>query len=87
MPVSDVPGIVPEGAVDVSDEVNEIVDQITDAFHGHSFEVVGLAIGAAIGGVFNDPDVLKQFLTGMCETAATVFAMNLSEQAAGSTIN
>lgn len=72
MPIAERPEDIPEGAVDVTKDVNDLKDQLHQLFSGRDVMVIGMALGALIGETLEDQEAVNGLLSMIADMAATV---------------
>lgn len=64
---------VPEGAVDISEEVEALKNEIHLVLSGQHMAVISLALGCALGETIQDDDTLRAVVGAIANSAAQVF--------------
>lgn len=73
MPIAERPEEIPEGAVDVTQDVLELKEQLRQLFQGKDISIVGMSLGTLIGETFDDPEIIKGLLTMISDVAGNLF--------------
>jgi hypothetical protein len=63
----------PDGAVDISDEVEALKHELHDVLSGRHMAVISLALGCALGESLDTEDTLRAVVSAIASSAAQVF--------------
>jgi hypothetical protein len=87
MPIAARPEDIPADAVDITDDVNDLKDELEKLFLGKDLTLIGMSLGSLIGETFENPEHISALLQMISSMAATVFSANLEFQAGQGAIN
>lgn len=86
MPVTESPEDIPEDAVDVTQDVVKLKDELHQLSQGKDVAVISMALGSLIGETLDDPDAIKDLLCTVSNIAATIFTATRLTPPEGTTI-